>query len=248
MANAKDFGVQSFCFRSIKDNRSVAKAVKEIGLDKIEICAVHADFDDLESWKKIVDVYREEGVSIISIGVQTFKGEESERTWFECARAAGAGHISAHFEVDSFQTAVPKTAALAREFGIKVGIHCHGGYRFNGSPDEIRYLISLGEGEIGLNIDTAWCMQIGPGFGNPIKWAEEFKDSLFGVHYKDFTFNSDGSWNDVVVGTGTLDLPLFVQTLENNRFDGMAVIEYEGDADNPIPSLKSCVEKMRELT
>jgi sugar phosphate isomerase/epimerase len=247
MAKAKDFGVQSYCFRSIKDNKDVAKAVKEIGLDKIEICAVHADFSDLEGWKKIVKIYESEGVSIVSIGVQTFTGEDVERTWFECAKAAGAKHISAHFKVDSFTTAVPKVVALSKEFDIKVGIHSHGGYMFGGSPDVLEHLISLGEGRIGLNIDTAWCMQIGPARGNPIEWVKQFKDSLFGVHYKDFTFEPNGQWNDVIVGTGTLDLPAFVKSLEAINFDGMAVIEYEGDVDNPIPSLKACVTKMREL-
>jgi len=39
----------------------------------------------------------------------------------------------------------------------------------------------------------------------------------------------------------------FVKALENGGFDGMAVIEYEGDPDNPVPALKGCVEKMRSL-
>lgn len=247
MAKARDFGVQSFCFRSIKDNRDVAKAVREIGLDKIEVCAVHADFNDVDGWKEIVKTYESEGVSVVSIGVQTFTGDDSERNWFECAKAAGAKHISAHFKVDSFMTAVPKVVAWSKEFDIKVGIHSHGGYMFGGSPDVLRHLISLGEGRIGVNIDTAWCMQIGPKQGRPVEWVKEFGKSVFGVHYKDFTFEPNGMWNDVVVGTGTLDLPAFVAALEEAEFDGMAVIEYEGDVDNPIPALKECVNKMREL-
>jgi hypothetical protein len=45
----QDFGVQSYCFRSIKDNADVAAAVKQIGLSKIEVCAVHATFADPSS-------------------------------------------------------------------------------------------------------------------------------------------------------------------------------------------------------
>lgn len=245
---ARDFGVQSYCFRTTKDNADVAAKVKEIGLDKIEVCAVHADFNDPESWSKTVETYKNAGVSICSIGVQTFTGADNERDWFECAKIAGAKHISAHFRIDSFMQAVPKVRKLSDEYGIRVGIHCHGGYMFGGSTDVLEYLMALGGPQIGLCIDTAWCMQIGPHRGKPIEWAEKYASQIYGIHYKDFTFEKNGQWNDVVVGTGNLDLPGFVKALENGGFDGMAVIEYEGDPENPVPALKECVSSMRSAT
>lgn len=248
MKKSLDFGVQSYCFRHFKDNATVAKKVRGIGLDKIELCAVHADFNKPEAFGDVVSIYKNEGVSIVSLGVQTFEGRELEKAWFECAAAAGAKHISAHFRVESFMTAIPKVRAWCREFGIKVGIHCHGGYQFGGSPDVLRYLVSLGGPEIGLFIDTAWCLQIGPNQGKPVEWAREFAGRITGVHYKDFTFEPNGQWKDVVVGTGNLDLPAFVQALDEGGFDGVAVIEYEADVENPDPALKRCVESMRALT
>lgn len=244
---ARDFGVQSYCFRHFKQNTEVANLVKKIGVSKIEVCAVHADFNDLADWKKIVKIYQGAGVEIVSIGVQTFVGADSERNWFECAAEAGAKHISAHFRVDSFTTAVPKTAQLCEEFGIKIGIHCHGGYMFGGSPDVLSHVMEIGGENIGVCIDTAWCMQIGPGQGNPVKWVEKFGSRVHGVHYKDFVFDRNAQWNDVVVGTGNLDLPAFVGALEANNFSGMAVIEYEADVENPVPALTECVNKMRSL-
>ncbi|MEO1237663.1 MAG: sugar phosphate isomerase/epimerase [Planctomycetota bacterium] len=245
---ALDFGVQSYCFRHFTDNAEVAEKVKAIGVDSIEVCAVHADFDDSAAFADVINVYDSADVKVVSIGVQTFTGAACERSWFECAAAAGAKHISAHFKVDSYHTAVPKTAELAAEFGIRVGIHCHGGYMFGGSQDVVDHLIKLGEGHIGLCIDTAWCMQTGPRNGNPVEWAKKYAGQVFGVHYKDFTFEPNAQWHDVVVGTGTLDLPAFVAALEEGGFDGMAVIEYEADVENPVPALTKCVEEMRKLT
>lgn len=248
MASAMDFGVQSFCYRNVKDNTKAARLVREAGFDKVEICGVHADFNDLDAWKDVVATYRAEGISIISIGVQTFTGDvPTEKTWFECARAAGAKYISGHFKVDSFTRAIPAAAALCEAYDIKIGLHCHGGYMFGGSPDVVAHILELGGPRIGLNLDTAWCMQIGPRQGNPVQWAERFKDRLYGIHYKDFTFEPDGSWKDVVVGTGNLDLPALVRKLEEIGFDGYAVIEYEGDVENPWPALKKCAEAMRAL-
>lgn len=244
---ARNFGVQSFCFRNTKDNADVAAKVREIGLDKIEVCAVHADFDDPAGWKEIVKVYKDAGVSITSIGVQTFDGRSSEEKWFECAALAGARHISCHFKIDSFMTAVPKVRKWCHAYGMKVGIHTHGGYLFGGSPDVVRYLVDLGSPEIGVCIDTAWVMQIGPKRGNPVQWVRDYGVEVTGVHYKDFTFGSNGGWKDTVVGEGNLDLPGLINALEETNFDGVAILEYEGEPENPVPALKHCVERMRAL-
>lgn len=240
-----DFGVQSYCFRHFKDNAAVAAKVRAIGLEKIELCGVHADFNQPAEFAEVVRIYRDQGVSIVSLGVQTFQGNDGERTWFECAAAAGARHVSAHLQVDSFTRAIAKLRAWSREFGVRIGLHCHGGYMFGGSPDVLEHLLGLGGPEIGLCIDTAWAMQIGPHQGNPVKWAERFAGKIYGVHFKDFTFGRDGGWSDVVVGTGNLDLPAFARALIRGGFDGMAVIEYEADVEQPEPALRRCVESMR---
>ena len=242
---ARDFGVQSYCFRNFKDNADVAKKVRQIGVNKLEICGVHADFLKPDEFKNVVKIYKEAGVEIVSLGVQTFVGADNEKSWFECAKIAGAKHISAHFRIDSYATAVPKTAKLAEEFGMRIGIHLHGGYMFGGSQDVVDHLMKVGGPRIGLNIDTAWCMQTGPHAGNPVKWVEKFAGRIYGVHYKDFLFDKNAAWHDVVVGTGNLDLPAFIKALEAAKFDGMAVIEYEADPENPVPALTECVNKMR---
>src|SRR5277367_5708088 len=111
LSPARDFGVQSYCFRDIKDNVQVAQLTKKIGVNKIELCGIHADFDDVDSFKRVLDIYRAAGVEVVSIGVQTFVGDASrEKKWFQCVQAAGAKHISAHFAVDTFQKAVPVAA------------------------------------------------------------------------------------------------------------------------------------------
>lgn len=247
LSPARDFGVQSYCFREFKDNKEVAQLIRKIGLNKTEICEIHANFQDVEGFKKVVDTYKEGGVSIVSLGVQTFKGNPNERNWFECAKIAGAKHISAHFQVDTFEKAVPAAAKLAEEYGMRIGIHCHGGYMFGGSEDVLKHLIKLGGDRIGINIDTAWCMQASYWY-DPSKWAREtFKGRVYGVHYKDFTFDRRSKWSDVIVGTGNLNLPDFIKALEETNFNGMAVIEYEAEPANPVPALTECVKQMRAV-
>ncbi|HIL11065.1 MAG TPA: hypothetical protein EYG11_20405, partial [Candidatus Latescibacteria bacterium] len=111
MGTALDYGVQSFCFRHFKDNAEVAKKVKAIGVNTIEVCAVHADFNDPQGWKDIVKTYQDAEVGIVSIGVQTFTGLDSDRDFFACAAIAGAKHISCHFKIDSYTKAIPMVRA-----------------------------------------------------------------------------------------------------------------------------------------
>lgn len=239
--------VQSYCFREFKDNAEVAAKVKEIGLDRIEVCAVHADFSDLASWKETLKTYNDAGVSIVSIGVQTFDGDDRDETFFECAAAAGAEHISAHFKVGTFPKAISQVKSWCDKYGIKVGIHCHGGYMFGGQPDVLDLLVGLGSPQIGLCMDTAWAMQIGPKDGNPVEWAQKYSGLLYGIHFKDFIFGRDASWQDTVVGEGNLDLPALLQELDRQQFSGVSVLEYEADPQDPAPALKACVAKMRSL-
>jgi sugar phosphate isomerase/epimerase len=243
---ALDFGVQSYCFRHFTDNRVVAAKVLECGLAKIELCGVHADFDRPETFGDVVQIYREAGVAIVSLGVQTFGGEDSEKKWFECAALAGAKHLSAHFKVESFPRAIDKVRAWSSEYGIRVGIHNHGGYCFGGQPDVISHLLALGSPEIGLCLDTAWALQIGPRAGNPADWVRKFPQSIYGLHLKDFVFGRDGGWQDVIVGEGNVNLPDLLAALGQTGFDGMAVLEYEADPENPVPALRRCVESLRQ--
>ena len=239
-------GVQSYCFRAFKDNHDVARMVREIGVSAIEVCGVHADFSDPDGFAKVVDIYKDAGVEVLSIGVQTFTGDtETERRWFECAQVAGAKHISCHFNVDTYLDAIPKVQKLCDEFGIRAAIHSHGGYHFCGALGTIRHLVKLGAPQIGVCIDTAWAMQTGPHQGNPVDWANKLAGHVYGIHYKDFVFDRNAQWNDVVVGEGNLDLPAFVEAIDAGGFDGFAVIEYEADVDNPVPALTRCVDAMK---
>ncbi len=245
MKTLNDLGVQSFCFRDFKNNADVASKVCELGLTKIEVCNVHADFNDLESWKNILATYQDSGISVVSIGVQNFAGDESEEAWFECAAMAGAKHISAHFAVDSFTKTIEKVQNWCQKYSINIGIHNHGGYAFGGQLEVMKHLIKLGAPEIGLCLDTAWCLQIGPHQGHPEEWVETFPNNIYGVHFKDFTFDSNGQWHDTVIGEGNLNFPLLMKTLQKHQFKGVGILEFEGNPANPVPELKLCLEKMK---
>lgn len=247
MQSIAQLGIQSYCFREFKDNAVVANQVRELGLGQIEVCAVHADFNDPSTAQGVERAYQDCGIDLVSIGVQTFTGADAEENWFRWAEAAGAAHISAHFQVDTFQRAIVRVREWSRRYGIRVGIHNHGGYLFGGQPDAMRMLLGLGAPEIGLCLDTAWCLQIGPRHGKPLQWVEEFGPALTALHLKDFRFDPDGQWQDTLVGEGNLDLSALFEALRAQAFSGLYILEYEADAADPVPALRRCVERVRAV-
>jgi len=242
---ARDVGVQSWSFREFKTPEALCLKLKEVGVTATELCGVQASFDDASKHDAPIATFKKEGIRVFSLGVQTFTGNVAvERQWFEFAKKAGAKYISAHFRIDSFRDAIKVASGLSEAYGIKLAIHCHGGYMFGGSLDVIEHLVSLGKPYIGVNIDTAWCMQAG---GNPVEWVKKLGSSVYGIHYKDFTFDRAGKWTETVVGEGNLQLKELITTLEANNFGGFAVIEYEADPKDPAAAIKRCVEKIRSV-
>lgn len=241
-----DLGVQSYCFRHFTDNNEVARLVRECGLDKIEICAVHVDFSKPETFEEVIEAYREAGVQIVSMGVQYFSDDEArERNFFEFARLAGARHISATFGIDTVPHSCRTAEKLADEYDIRLAIHNHGGRDWLGSAAQLGHTLANTSDRVGLCLDTAWALDSGE---NPLEVAEKFADRLYGAHIKDFVFDRARKPEDVVVGTGGLDLPAFVKQLINNPAVGYTVLEYEGDVENPVPALKQCVAAVHAAT
>ncbi len=232
-------GIQSYCFRNFKDNAQVAQLLKDCGVSAIEICGVHADFSDPAGFQSVIDLYRDAGVEIVSIGVETFQNNPAEEARFECARAAGAKFISANFMPDSSPESWRQAEKLAEKYDLRLAIHNHGGYHWLGSLQMLTHVLNNTSERIGLCLDTAWSLQAAV---DPLKMAETLKNRLYGLHLKDFIFDRAGKWQDVVIGEGNLDLAGLFRIVKDANFDGYCVIEYEGDVNEPVPALTRCVE------
>ena len=240
----QEMGVQSFCFRHFKDNARTASLVTECGLARIEICGVQVDFQDTASFDSAIGAYRDAGVEIVSIGVNTLAGDEAvERNYFEFLKAAGAKFMSVDFKPDAVPGCFTVAEKLAEEYDVRLAIHNHGGRHWLGSAQALEWVFAQTSPRVGLCLDTAWAMH---SHEDPIAMIERFGERLYGVHVKDFTF-ADGQHKDVVVGTGNLDLARMAEAMDAVGFDGYVVLEYEADVENPVPALTSCVEAVRAI-
>lgn len=236
-------GVQSWCFRTYKTTDDVIKAVLAAGLDALELCGVHLDLADAAATAAALAQYREAGIQITAFGVDHFGADAAKnRLRFEFARAAGFSAVSA--DPDDDAASLETIERQCTQYGVKLAVHNHGRRHRYGSIAQLEALFAKTSPNVGLCLDTAWMLDSGE---NPVAVAEHFADRLYGLHVKDFIFRRDGSPEDVVVGTGNLDLPALFALLDRIHFNGYLTLEYEGDEQNPVPSVRQCVDALQQI-
>ncbi len=240
-----ELGAQSYCFRNFKENTEVIRLLKQAGLARTELCGVHVNFALQDRFDEIISLYKRSGVGIVSIGVLRFAGEEKMETkYFEFAKRAGAKAISADFAIGSTPRSLKTAEKLADKYDVNLAIHNHGGRHWLGCAECLRHIFATSSPRIGLCLDTAWALDSGE---DPVAMAEQFAGRLYGLHIKDFVFDRARKPEDVVVGTGNLDLRRLLHTLQEIDFKGFAVLEYEGSPEDPAPAVRSCAEAVRKL-
>lgn len=231
-------GVQSWCFRHFKRNEEVIDKLKECGLKTIELAPVHLDANNKEEVERVLKLYEDNGISISSYGVVGIPNDErAVRPAFELAKRAGIKTLGVGPAPDSFEL----LEKMCQEYNIKAAIHNHGRKDRYGSPTILEEVFKKSSPNIGLCLDTAWMLDSGE---NPLEVARRFKDRLYGLHLKDFVFQKDGSPEDVIIGTGNLDLKGILDFLTEIAFDGFLTLEYEGDIENPVPSVIKSIEEI----
>jgi len=230
--------IQSWCFRGFKANPDVIAKLKLCGVANVEMCGFHIDPQSGDA-AAAIGTYRAAGIGFTAYGVHYFNEDEAVgRRVFGFAKAAGCTTISAHVPV----AALPLVERLCREYAIRIAIHNHGRKDRLGPVWALEDLFKISSPNIGLCLDTAWMLDCGE---DPVAVADKFADRLYGLHVKDFTFDSAGRPHDVVIGTGNLDLPGLMTVLLRRSWGGNLTIEYEGDVDNPVPALTQCVAALR---
>jgi sugar phosphate isomerase/epimerase len=237
--------IQSWCFRHFKTIADFTAQLKAAGVSATEICNRHGDFNNPATFADTIGQYKKAGVQLVAIGVENMTGDPTkDRPRFEFCKQAGIKEMSISFGPEAMFDGLRNVEKLCDEYDMTVGIHNHGGYDWLGNTPILKHIFKNTSKRIGLHMDTAWAIDAKQ---DPIKMAEQFGDRLYGVHVKDFLYTPKREPQDVVIGTGILDLPRFMTTLKKVNFSGPLVIEYEGDETNPVPVLKECVEVLKKL-
>src|SRR5690606_19085916 len=168
-----ELGIQSYCFRGFNDNAQVAERLKACGVARIELCGVHVAFEDEPSHQQVIDIYRDAGVTICSVGVENMSADAARvANVMKFANAAGARVVSANFQPGATPYAMAQAARQAADHGLRLGIHTHGGRPWLGNSQILDAIFSeVSDETLGLCLDTAWALDAGE---DPVAMARRF--------------------------------------------------------------------------
>lgn len=116
------------------------------------------------------------------------------------------------------------------------------------TPVTLKRLIEdVGTGNLGINLDPANLLMYGK--ANPVDALEVFGQYVRGVHGKDGKYPTDGYHlgEEMRIGDGKVDYPVFVAKLKECGYDGAITIEREITGEKQIEDIKYAKEFLEKL-
>jgi len=214
--------------------------MKKIGMKYVTLKDFHLKMDSTqEERREAARKVKEAGVTLMGCGVVYLKNDAQQiRNAFEYARDAGMPVMVSAPDLD----ALPAVARMAEEFDIKVAIHNHGPNddRYPSHMDAYKSAKQFGE-HMGVCIDIGHTVRLGV---NEVEAVHAVHDRLYDFHIKDVTAR-DAKGGAIEVGRGVIDIPGVLKALLEVGFTGHVALEYEKDADNPMPGMIESYAYMR---
>ncbi|MBW3627729.1 MAG: sugar phosphate isomerase/epimerase [Gemmatimonadetes bacterium] len=235
-------GVASYSLRSFPRAKAI-EMVKALRTPFVNIKSVHLDYPlsaaELQAGRR---EFEAAGLTIVGGGTITFsKGTDEEaRMYFEYAKNAGMPLIVA----TGNPTFLPRIERFSREYGIKVAIHNHGPEdKFYPSPYDVLRHVQNMHPNMGLCMDIGHTVRAG---ADIVKAAADAGPRLLDVHAKDLTdFTNRDS--QVAVGEGNIPVAAFFRQLRAMRYQGHVNLEYEINANDPLPGMMLSFAHMRGI-
>ena len=223
-------GVASYSLRKFSQEEAIDMTLR-CGVNRICFKSMHLPLDsDKATIDKTVALCKEKGVDLYGGGVIYMKSKEEVDQAFEYAKAAGMKMI----------VGVPNHELLeyvegkVKESDIKLAIHNHGpGDLVYPSAESAYVRIKDMDKRMGLCIDIGHTKRIDR---DPEQDVKDFFDRVFDVHIKDVTSNK-AEGQTCIIGRGVINFPSFLKAVVDLGYNGALSIEYEADADDPLPGM-----------
>jgi inosose dehydratase len=156
----------------------------------------------------------------------------------ERARTAGRSDAARRLalpEWDALLDGIRAVCAVARvEYGLSPVLHPHAGSHVEFADEVERLLAAVPPAVAGLCLDTGHCAYAGI---DPVALYERHADRVRHLHLKDLDPGVDrdrlGFWEAVAggvfcpLGSGCVDFPALMRSLERHGFDGWATVEQD---------------------
>ena len=233
-------GVASYSLRNFSRQQAI-EMTKALGTPYINLKSVHLPYDATSA--EIAAARREiegAGLQIVGGGMITFETDTDDgvRKYFEYAKAAGMAVI-----VGTAKPAVlPRIEKFVKQYDIKLAIHNHGPEDQDfPSPYDVLKAVKGMDPRMGLCMDIGHTVRTG---ADPVRAAADAGPRLLDMHAKDLR-DLMVKESQCIVGEGRIPIPALFRQLEAMKYSGYINLEYEIEADNPLPGMKQSFAYMR---
>ena len=245
--NADDIklGVATYSFREFQRDLCI-KNVKLLNVEYVDIKEFHLPQTDppelLATGRKAFD---KAGLKVIgggNVGMPE-PDEAGLRKHFEYAKAVGFPMMICAPRHENLAT----IEKLAKEYNIKIAIHNHGPEDKNfPTAKSVLDAVKNMDPRMGLCLDIGHATRTGE---DVVKAIADAGPRLLEMHVKDLKDpkgpREQPAFSQCPVGDGALPIPAIFKQLKKLGYQGVCSLEYEIEADNPLPGMQKSFSYMR---
>jgi sugar phosphate isomerase/epimerase len=233
-------GVATYSLRKFSRPQAIAM-LKKLNVKYVDIKDVHLPLtstpDEIKAARK---EFEDAGFIIEGGGNITFSKDDEQdmRSKFEYAKLAGLPLIVCA----PTHVTLPKMEKFVKEYDIKIAVHNHGTEdKHFPTPQSVLEVVKNMDPRCGLCIDIGHTARTGVDLVASIR---EAGPRLLSMHTKDLA-DSKAKESQVDVGDGVLPIPAIFKQLHKMNYTGGVMLEYEINADDPMPGMQKSMAYMR---
>jgi sugar phosphate isomerase/epimerase len=233
-------GVASYSLRNFPRAKAI-EMTKALGTPYINLKSVHLPYEaspaEIAAARNEVEAA---GLHIVGGGLITFETDTDDgvRKYFDYARAAGMPVIVSTCK----QTVLPRVEKFAKQYDVKIAIHNHGPEDPDfPSPYDVLKAVKGMDPRMGLCIDVGHTVRTGT---DVVRAVADAGARLHDMHIKDLRDLKEKE-SQCIVGEGVIPIADIFRRLRAMRYSGYVNLEYEIDADDPLPGMKQSFAYMR---
>jgi len=238
--DAVRLGVASYSLRQFPREYAI-QATRALNTPYINIKSFHQPYED--SPEELAAGRREfesAGLQIVGGGTITLQKDDDDdiRTYFEYARMSG---MPLMVIAPTAQT-LPRIERFVTEYDIKVAVHVHGptDSHFPG-PQDVLPVIKDMDPRVGVCVDVGHTARTGIDL---VEVLDMCGDRALDIHMKDLRDLTSRA-SQCIVGEGKIPVAAIFRQLQKMNYPGYVNLEYEIDADDPLPGMKQSFAYMR---
>jgi sugar phosphate isomerase/epimerase len=233
-------GVASYSLRKFKRAQAI-EMVKACGTPYVNIKSFHLPYElspaELAAGRKEFD---DAGLQVVGSGNNSLSKEADIAKLFDYAAAARFTLLV----IAPAPALLPRIEEAVKKSGIAVAIHNHGPEdKVFPAPSDALKLIRDMDPRVGLCVDVGHTTRTGK---DVVKEIADAGARVLDLHLKDLK-DLLKSNTQCPVGEGKMPIPEVFAQLVKQGFAGYANLEYEIDADDPLPGMKKSFDHMRKV-